>query len=205
MFSLMLPGASVAREAMGQEVLAERVFVDYAAPASCPSKDAFVADVRARTTRFELASAGESVRRFAVELREDASGTVGRLRLVEREGTSREREVVGASCAEVADVLSFVVALSIDPRVVDFAPHVPSPEAAVHSAQPAESPRPRRLWRLLCGMPHHGRSRRRLPPLAPLGQRPSLVPTTRWAPSPGRGGRGHSEPQSACQAERLRT
>ena len=124
---------STTGKTIAEEALTERVFIDYVAPASCPPKAAFLANMRGRTTRFELAEAGERARQFVVELRDAAPGAAGRVRVVDPDGSEREREVNGASCAEVADVLSFVVALAIDPHARLTAEYAVAPEGPARS------------------------------------------------------------------------
>lgn len=103
------------------------VSVDYRAPATCPSRDEFIANVRRYTTKWRLVDAGPANRAFIVRF----DGTVGSLDVIAGE-RKIHRVVTGPSCSMAARGLAVMVALVIDPMASISEP----PEA--HG--PAESP-----------------------------------------------------------------
>jgi hypothetical protein len=119
----------------GPALAEERVWVTYAAGAGCPSREEFFAAVRARTERFEPASApaGATTYRVSLNAESDApSGApfLGRLEIVDTAGAMTVRQVPGDTCAHVADALALVVALGIDPAATTApaeAPPAPPP------------------------------------------------------------------------------
>ena len=116
-------------DARADDAPTEAVRIDFAAPATCPPREAFLAGVRSRTARMRLVGASEPARTFVVVLEDAARGARGRVTIRDRDGRELRREVEGASCEEVADVLSLVVALAIDPHA-SLAPHAPASTAA---------------------------------------------------------------------------
>jgi hypothetical protein len=120
---------------------AEPVRIDFRAPATCPSREAFLAGIRARTSRMQLAPTGSPARTFSVVLEDRASGGAGRVTIQDRDGRQLRRDVTGASCEEVADVLALVVALAIDPHAT-LAPRTPqsAPTASGSAQENAPSP-----------------------------------------------------------------
>jgi hypothetical protein len=91
------------------------VRIEYSAPETCPAKDAFLAEVRARTPRATVAREGESARIFQVTLAWTEEGARGTLALTEPDGTTSFREVNGDTCAAVASAIALVTVLAIDP------------------------------------------------------------------------------------------
>ena len=114
----------------------------YDAAGSCPSREAFVAALRARTGRFELTLADRATE-YRVTLRSGDEAT-GRVESREVSGAPIVQELRGAACAEVADALALVVALAIDARAADPALPPPSPAPAPDST-PRELPSDRTL------------------------------------------------------------
>ena len=102
--------------------------LDYRAPATCPTEDAFVADVRSR-----LVDRGPAIgdrRAFQIRIAEEEAAFRGSLET--REPPSM-REVAGATCVEVARALVVFLALAMSPA--------DAPEPSERA--PASSPTPR--------------------------------------------------------------
>jgi len=122
--------------AAGADDNGEPVRFEYGAPATCPARDAFIAEVRARTSRARLAQEGEQARRFHVSLAWTEAGAEGTLVVTDLAlGTSR-RVVDGDSCSAVASALALVVALTIDPSAATG----PLPLAAAAAGAPPVPP-----------------------------------------------------------------
>jgi len=94
------------------EITLEPISLSYQAPATCPSFEQFLAEIQRSTPRLRMAHAGETARRFEVEI--EASGLAGQLAL--DGGRGGERTVSGADCRAVAELLAFAVALAADPE-----------------------------------------------------------------------------------------
>ena len=107
----------------------ERVELSYRSSEGCPNEAAFMAHVRARTGLARIAGAGEAARSFvvALEIGPPANGSVTLKDASGRQGT---RRVQADTCADVADALSLVVALAIDPGARSLPERTPSPLAA---------------------------------------------------------------------------
>lgn len=137
---LVAGGYLVALHAAADE---EAVRVVYAAPASCPDEQVFVARVRARTQHGRFAAPGELARTFEIAMTESARGAgfAGQIEFTDTDGQSAHRKVAGASCDEVASSLALIMALSIDDRVAlaEAARPLPSPPSAEPSAPPKEN------------------------------------------------------------------
>jgi hypothetical protein len=138
--------------------------LDYREEMSCPDRAAFLELLQGRTPKSNMAGAAGA--RATVRLSRDASGFVGRLDLERPDGTTYQRDVGGTTCSEVANALSFVLALALgakDPGQAEptaaappAAASAPVPPAAaplavraVPSSEP--SPRSKSLWRLGVG------------------------------------------------------
>jgi hypothetical protein len=83
----------------------------YLAANGCPSREAFLTSVERRGASWEA----QTTRTFELHLERDANGFVGKLAVKQADGTSSdERNIVGKSCAEVAEALSFTLALELN-------------------------------------------------------------------------------------------
>jgi hypothetical protein len=89
--------------------------VDYRAQPTCPSVDAFSAELVERSRQLRIAGPTEAASLFEVELREREGGFAGMLLLHEPNGRVTEREVASASCDEVVSALALIAAVLIDP------------------------------------------------------------------------------------------
>lgn len=101
------------------------VRLDYTAPATCPDRAAFVAQVAARTptARFD----GAAPRRFVVTITATVDGFAGTLEVGDGEA---ERQLAARHCEDLAVALALVTALAIDPEgTQDPAPSPPRPSA----------------------------------------------------------------------------
>jgi hypothetical protein len=114
----------------------EPIRLSYTASDGCPSRDAFLGRLRARTTRFREAVEDEAARVFTVELLAGADTSRGKLTVRARDGSSATRELKASSCEQVGAALALVVAIAIDPQALveaeqprsePEAPPVPSP------------------------------------------------------------------------------
>jgi hypothetical protein len=113
---------------LGQEE-GEPIELSYRSSEGCPNEAAFMAHVRARTALARIAGAGEAVRSFAVTL-DIGPPANGSVTLKEASGRQGTRRVQAGNCADVADALSLVVALAIDPGARSLPERTPSPPAA---------------------------------------------------------------------------
>jgi hypothetical protein len=136
MFPLVLPLAPTAVVAADEAVR----FEYRAPPGVCPSQSEFTAMVRARTSRWHLADAGESARTFVVEVSADAQGTRGRLSIVGVEHDESERELAGPGCDTVVNGIALMTALAIDPEASTGAVVVPAAAPSVEQPPPARPP-----------------------------------------------------------------
>ena len=126
----------------------------YEADAACPDLPAFSAILREKLRAAGIDALSAPLPRLQVGLRAIDSGFAGELQLRRADGTQYDREVLGASCAEVANALAFVLALALgvdDSAAIAAEPPNTSPEppplaAPVSPAQkiptPAAAPRP---------------------------------------------------------------
>ena len=96
----------------------EPIRLSYTASDGCPSRDAFLGRLRARTTRFREAAEGEAARVFTVELALGAEASRGKFTVRARDGSSATRELKAPSCEQVGAALALVVAIAIDPQAL---------------------------------------------------------------------------------------
>jgi hypothetical protein len=135
--------------------------LSYSATAEgCPSRDAFLERLRARTTRFREANEGEPSRLFAVELASSGEGSKGKLTVHARDGSRATREVRTGTCDQSAAALALVVAVAIDPQALlepapkNEPPPPPAPTSPPETARPVDTnvDRPQRATRVALGM-----------------------------------------------------
>jgi hypothetical protein len=130
----------------------EPVHITYGAVAACPGRDAFIAQVQARTSRARVAADGELGRTIAVSVQPTGRGFFGTLVVTTPAGETSTRDVSAESCDEVVEALALITALTIDPeantrplREVAAPPSAApiQPETAQPAApQPAPAPPP---------------------------------------------------------------
>ena len=87
--------------------------LDYAADSSCPDRNAFADLVEQRVRAAGVEAAFATPQPAKVSLFADSSEFVGTLELERRDGSHYQRTMHGASCAEVANALAFVLALTL--------------------------------------------------------------------------------------------
>ena len=128
-------GAGVLAGALGSGAAAlaepdreEPIRLTYQATSRCPDEADFVARIRARTTGARLAWPGEDARTFDVTMDAGPPAT-GSVTVVKADRSAGARRVQADTCADVADALALVIALSIDPGATP-APAAPPPAAA---------------------------------------------------------------------------
>ena len=117
------------RVAMG-EGAQEPIRLEYRAGSGCPDEASFVARVQERTERGRIAREGEQARTFRVEL-EDAPHPSGTVTVVDGARMEGTRTVDAGSCDEVADAMSLIVALALDPHA-----RAPPPRPAIAAPSP---------------------------------------------------------------------
>lgn len=139
----------------------------------------FQRSVQRRSSRIRFVDEGSHERELSIRLVKDGSFTVGELRLIEADGSLRQRSVRFSSCPEAVEGLALITLVSLDPHALLEAPitqaAAPPPEptrplpAAEKPAQPAIPPLPREPLQpalgLLLGGTYHA-----LPELAPSAE-----------------------------------
>lgn len=113
--------------------------VDYRAPATCPSRDQFLANIRRYTAKWSLLETGTATRELTVVLDGPAGVARGTLEISAGERKTR-RVVTGPSCEAVARALAVVVALVIDPAAAISDRQDAPPPVEVPESQPPASP-----------------------------------------------------------------
>ncbi len=118
---------------------ATQTSLSYSAAVGCPSRESFVALVERRGGSFDELRGAEPRRELQVALRREGSVFVGGLAVVLVDGEKPdERQIRGATCAEVAEALSITVALELRPTANDE----PRPPEDVSPVEVAPSPPP---------------------------------------------------------------
>lgn len=142
LLAAVLTGAeSCARLAAAQTAAppaqAEAARLEFRAPSGCSSAEEFAAQVRRRSARLVLVSAGAAARSLRVEIQQAGTSWRGSIRVVEPDGTSRARQLKARSCAEAIDALSLIAAVTLDPDAL-----AEPPEAHPEGKTPPDAPRP---------------------------------------------------------------
>ena len=111
----------------------------YKAPADCPAAGDFQRSVQRRSTRIHFVDEGSHDRELSIILRKDGDFVVGELRLIEQNGTLRQRSVRFNTCVEAVEGLALIATVSLDPQALLEAPGAvsPTPSAATPTATPA--------------------------------------------------------------------
>ena len=140
-----LLGAS--HPAVAQPVAAQPelpIRLQYRAPPACPPAADFEHAVRRFLPKLAARPAGAAQRRVEVEIGPD--GLRGVLAEPAPEGGTRTRAASGQTCAEVAEILAFAVALTIDPEAsvppelaAKLGASSPEPAAATAPAQASQA------------------------------------------------------------------
>lgn len=119
---------------------AEPTHFELRAPAGCSSPEDFSARVRKRSARIRLVS-GPAPRSLVVVIRAAPSGTFrGSVRVSERSGGARSRQLEASSCAELVEGLSLIATVTLDPdALLAEPPPEPDPQP---EPEPARAPPP---------------------------------------------------------------
>lgn len=119
----------------------ESAAASYEADLSCPTRTEFSDLARAKLAAVGVESALHDGQRVMVALHAAGAGFVGRLELHRADGSTYNREVSGAACAEVANALAFVLALALGAKDPEPAAQESAPESKPE-ASPAPAPPP---------------------------------------------------------------
>ena len=107
--------------------------LSYRAPEGCPEVADFQRSVQRRSAHVRFVDEGSHDRELSIVLRKDGDLTNGELRLIERDGSLRQRSVRFTSCAEAVEGLALITLVSLDPKAL-LEPEKP--------AEPAPTPAP---------------------------------------------------------------
>jgi hypothetical protein len=136
----------VSRRACAQDL--HPTLLAYKASADCPLVGDFQRSVQRRSARIHFVDEGSHERELAIVLRKNGDFTVGELRLIEANGTLRQRSVRFTTCAEAVDGLALIATVSLDPQALlespGPVPQTSSPAPAPPPAQPAHAEPARR-------------------------------------------------------------
>jgi len=119
--------------------------LSYRAVDGCPEVLEFQRSVQRRSSRIRFVDEGSHDRELSIVLRKEGDFTSGELRLIERDGTLRQRNVRFTTCAEAVEGLALITAVSLDPEaLLQPAPTArvePTPAPAPTPAAPQPAPR----------------------------------------------------------------
>jgi len=107
------------------------------APAGCPDRATFLAQVKGYAARVREASPGELAPTIHVEMRPGDADFRGILTVRDVDGEEGRREVRDVDCASVAAALAFVAAVVVDPDVARTANGAPAVRMAKGDAAPS--------------------------------------------------------------------
>jgi hypothetical protein len=114
---------SVQAQALGPTLLS------YHAPDDCPEVAEFQKSVQRRSARVRFVDEGSHERELSIALSKEGDFTIGELRLIERDGSLRQRSVRFTSCAEAVEGLALITVVSLDPQaLLQAPPPEPAPE-----------------------------------------------------------------------------
>ena len=95
----------------------EPIHLEYSSTEGCPDEAAFVARIRSRTEKARFVGPEERVRTFVVKLQR-GSPPSGSVTVTEAELRQGARRLQADSCEHVADALTLIVALALDPHLI---------------------------------------------------------------------------------------
>jgi hypothetical protein len=113
--------------------------LSYRAPEGCPGAAEFSGSVRRRSARVRLVDEGAHDRELSISMRKDGDFTIGELRLTERDGSLRQRNVRFTTCAEAVEGLALIAVVSLDPQAL-LQPEKPATAVALPVPQPPAAP-----------------------------------------------------------------
>lgn len=114
--------------------------VELTAPNQCPAEEHLLEAILRRTTRARVAAAGEPARPLRAEIKESKGKLEGVLHLTLANGESLERTAEALHCEDLVDALGLIVAISIDPTVLDAGSSGTPEPSLVCPAPPEVSP-----------------------------------------------------------------
>ncbi len=114
------------------------ILLSYEAPAGCPEVGDFQRSVQRRSSRIRFVDEGSHDRELSIHLSADGDFTRGELRLIEHDGSVRQRSVRFSSCLEAVEGLALISTVSLDPQALLQPAETPLPA----DAQPATNAQP---------------------------------------------------------------
>src|SRR5258706_9026052 len=115
----------------------EPVHVIFQAPASCPGRDEFLSQLRARTARVVLAAPDAAAFSVDVTIHVEKDQFVGQLTLGAGSVAPAQRQFTAKSCETVVASLALAVALALDPEAQIG--EVPAGEPPAGPSQPGDN------------------------------------------------------------------
>lgn len=100
----------------------EATLLSYRAPKGCPEVAEFRKSVQRRSERVRFVNEGSHERELSIVLSKRGEVTIGELRLLERDGSLRQRNVRFSSCTEAVEGLALITVVSLDPQALLQAP-----------------------------------------------------------------------------------
>jgi hypothetical protein len=101
----------------------------------------FQRGVEQRSSHIHFVDEGSHDRELSITLGKDGDFTTGELRLIERDGSLRQRSVRFTTCAEAVQGLALITAVSLDPQsLLEPAPADSSPPKPAVAPKPAAPP-----------------------------------------------------------------
>jgi hypothetical protein len=122
---------------------AQTVRLQVEAPPDCTTREELMAQVAARTRRFDFAAPGDesAAPLVRVVVTPGPRAVVGELTITQPEGSPAVRRLSAPSCEQLTDALALVIALVFD-RETAVEPAAPSPEAQRPKPPPPPPPAP---------------------------------------------------------------
>ena len=127
--------------ALATEEPPERYRISFRAPAGCPDRSSFLADVGARVPVEWISDEAQWGREMRVELEPRPEGFSARIEYLDAAGQAVSRSLVAPNCAQAAAAIALVTALAIDSQNQELAapseqPNAPDPERPKRPADP---------------------------------------------------------------------
>jgi hypothetical protein len=135
--SIALCAVTLAGRAQAEDL--QPTLLVYKAPADCPLVGDFQSSVERRSSRIHFVDEGSHDRELSIFLHKDGDFTVGELRLIEQNGTLRQRSVRFTTCAEAVEGLALIATVSLDPEALVQEPK-PVPATPPEATPPAPKP-----------------------------------------------------------------
>ena len=118
--------------------------LSYRAPEGCPEVADFQRSVQRRSAHVRFVDEGSHDRELSIVLRRDGDYTNGELRIIERDGSLRQRSVRFTTCSEAVEGLALITLVSLDPQALTQTdkPAEPPPVQTPATKPPATPPKP---------------------------------------------------------------